>query len=45
MLIIFVLDTSASMGARTLKGGRHGGMSLLDAAKSLVEHYVKVRRI
>ena len=39
MLVIFVLDTSASMAARS-----GVGLSLLDQAKAIVEHYVKVRR-
>ena len=39
MLVIFILDTSASMAARS-----GVGLSLLDQAKAIVEHYVKVRR-
>jgi hypothetical protein len=37
MIIGFIVDTSASM-SRTC-----GGMTLLDVAKSAVEHFLKVR--
>ena len=39
MLVIFVLDTSASMAARS-----GAGLSLLDQGKAIAEHYVKVLR-
>ncbi|KAG0585074.1 hypothetical protein KC19_3G255800 [Ceratodon purpureus] len=38
MLIVFLLDTSASMNQRC-----NNGLSLLDCAKSAVEHFHKVR--
>jgi len=37
MLVLFVLDTSASMAARS-----GAGLSLLDQGKAIAEHYVKV---
>src|SRR5690348_15353191 len=39
MLVAFLIDTSASMNARA----GVGGMTLLDCAKSAVEHFLKVR--
>eukprot|EP00854_Cymbomonas_tetramitiformis_P013493 gene13493-15952_t len=38
MFIVWVLDTSASMNQRTA-----GGLTLLDCAKSAVEHFLKIR--
>ncbi len=38
MIILFVVDTSASMNQRT-----SNGMSILDCAKAAVEHFVKMR--
>lgn len=38
MNVLFVLDTSASMNQRT-----SGGLTLIDCAKSAVEHFLKVR--
>ena len=38
MWILFVVDTSASMNQRLSTG-----LSLLDAAKAAVEHFVKIR--
>lgn len=38
MIFLFILDTSASMHQST-----RAGISLLDAAKSAVEHFVKCR--
>jgi hypothetical protein len=38
MFIVFVIDTSASMNQRT-----SNGMTLLDCAKSAVEHFLKIR--
>lgn len=37
MLVVWVLDTSASMNQRA-----HGGLTLLDCAKSAIEHFLKV---
>jgi hypothetical protein len=37
MLVVWVLDTSASMNQRA-----HGGLTLLDCAKSAMEHFIKV---
>lgn len=37
MLVVWVLDTSASMNQRA-----HGGLTLLDCAKSAIEHFIKV---
>ncbi|GBG71717.1 hypothetical protein CBR_g9128 [Chara braunii] len=39
MLVVFVVDTSASMNQRAFSG-----LSLLDCAKSAVEHFHKVRQ-
>ncbi|KAL6052168.1 Integrator complex subunit 6 [Balamuthia mandrillaris] len=38
MIILFLIDTSASMNQRTQQG-----MSFLDCAKSAVEHFLKIR--
>ena len=38
MIFVFVVDTSASMNQRAANG-----MTLLDCAKSAVEHFVKIR--
>ena len=37
MLIVFVVDTSASMNQKS------GGLTLLDCAKTAIEHFVKIR--
>ncbi|PRP81377.1 hypothetical protein PROFUN_11064 [Planoprotostelium fungivorum] len=39
MLLVFIVDTSASMNQRT----SHAGMSMLELAKAAVEHFVKSR--
>jgi integrator complex subunit 6 len=41
-IIVFLLDTSASMNQRVFLGGRP---TLLDVAKSAVETFVKVKLI
>jgi hypothetical protein len=38
VLIVFLVDTSASMNQRT-----HAGLSYLDVAKHAVENFIKVR--
>jgi hypothetical protein len=38
MLLVFVIDTSASMNQRSAQG-----ITLLDCAKAAVEHFVKIR--
>lgn len=39
-IIVFLIDTSASMNQRAYSSGR---LTLLDAAKNAVEAFVKVR--
>lgn len=41
-IIVFLIDTSASMNQRAYLGGRP---TLLDVAKGAVETFVKVRQI
>lgn len=37
MLLVFVVDTSASMNQKS------GGITILDCAKAAIEHFVKIR--
>jgi hypothetical protein len=39
MIVVFVVDTSVSMNQQTAAGN----MSVLDCAKALIEHFLKVR--
>ncbi len=38
MIVLFIVDTSASMGQRT-----SAGLTLLDIARFSIEHFIRVR--